>query len=161
MVGLRREGLGAGLALAVLGFGMASGGAAEVVPGPIEALVTAVIDGDTLAVRARVWLGQEVTIRVRLAGVDAPELAGRCRTEREQALRARAFVAKRIGGGRVMLRAIRYGKFAGRVVARVTDAEGRDLGRALLDAGLARVYDGGRRLPWCPRESASNGADRP
>ena len=161
MVGLRRERLGAGLALAVLGFGMASGSAAEVVPGPIEALVTRVIDGDTLAVRARVWLGQEVTIRVRLAGVDAPELAGHCRIEREGALRARAFVADRIGGGRVMLRAIRYGKFAGRVVARVTDAEGRDLGLALLDAGLARAYDGGRRSPWCPRETASSGTDRP
>jgi len=152
---------GVALMLAALALGLVSARGAEVVPGPVEATVTAVIDGDTLAVRARVWLGQEVTIRVRLAGVDAPELAGRCPDERARALAARAFLADRVGDGRVLLQDIRYGKFAGRVVARVVDPQGRDLGRALLEAGLARAYGGGRRRPWCPRETVSSGADRP
>jgi endonuclease YncB( thermonuclease family) len=34
-------------------------------------------------------------------------------------------------------------------LARIEDAAGIDLGRALLDAGLARTYAGGRRESWC------------
>jgi endonuclease YncB( thermonuclease family) len=49
----------------------------------------------------------------------------------------------------VRLRDVRYGKYARRVVARVETPAGEDLGRALLDAGLARPYDGGRRASWC------------
>ena len=63
------------------GVGVAAGAghalvASEVLPGPIAADVIKVIDGDTLPVRARIWLGQEVEINVRLADVDTPELCG-------------------------------------------------------------------------------------
>ena len=45
---------------------------------------------------------------------------------------------------------IRYGKYAGRVIARVRSAAGLDLGAALLAKGLARAYDGrGPRPRWC------------
>ncbi len=56
--------------------------AAELLPGPVPGRVIAVIDADTLAVAARIWLGQDVEVRVRLAGVDAPELRGACPHER-------------------------------------------------------------------------------
>ncbi len=49
----------------------------------------------------------------------------------------------------VRLREIRYGKFAGRVLARVETLDGTDLGQGLLAAGLARPYDGRRRASWC------------
>jgi endonuclease YncB( thermonuclease family) len=52
-------------------------------------------------------------------------------------------------GRRAVLRDIRYGKYAGRVVARVYTADGRDVARALLDGGLVRPYRGRRRRPWC------------
>ncbi len=48
--------------------------AAELLPGPVTATVQEVIDGDTVAVRARIWLGQAIENRVRLAGIDTPEL---------------------------------------------------------------------------------------
>lgn len=52
-------------------------------PGPYSAEVLAVTDGDTLRVRVRLWppglLAEEP---VRLAGLDAPELKGRCPAER-------------------------------------------------------------------------------
>jgi hypothetical protein len=44
-------------------------------PGPIPAELVRVIDGDTIEVRARIWLDLDLTTRVRLAGIDAPELA--------------------------------------------------------------------------------------
>ena len=121
----------------------------ETLPGPIPAEVLDVVDGDTLLVRARIWIGQEVRIRVRLFGIDAPELKSRCATEKEMAERAKALLRSRVASGGVTLRDVRYGKFAGRVVARVSNSAGEDLGQALLDAGLARAYAGGRREPWC------------
>jgi endonuclease YncB( thermonuclease family) len=120
-------------------------------------------EGDeTFRVRARIWLGQDLAIYVRLAGVDAPETRGACARERELAQRAQDFVASRLAPGRdpnrdpggdmepsVQLREVRYGKYARRVVARVETEAGLDLSAALLAAGLAQPYDGGRRPVWC------------
>lgn len=116
--------------------------------GPIEAEVVRVVDGDTLTVRARIWIGQELTTNVRLSGVNAPELAGSCEEERALAQTARRFLAERVEGRPVRLRKIGLDKFGGRVVASVEDGEG-DLAAALLAARLAVPYDGGRRKPWC------------
>ena len=128
--------------------------ARETLPGPVAARIVEVVDGDTLTVRARVWLGQDVEIRVRIAGIDTPELRGHCAYERRLARAARAFVAARIGTAEVTLTDIRYGKYAGRVVARVVTATGVDLAPALIAASLARAYAGGRRAGWCPAPRA-------
>ena len=141
--------------LLAIGAAPATGAEArEVLAGPVPAVVEEVIDGDTLRVRAHIWLGQDVAIHVRLAGVDAPETRGGCARERELAERAQDFLASRLApaGNKlpsVRLREVRYGKYARRVVARVETAAGLDLGAALLAAGLARPYDGGRRPSWC------------
>ncbi len=121
----------------------------ETLPGPVPADVIEVIDGDTLRVRARIWLGQEVEINVRLSDVDTPELRGRCAAERDMAVRARGLVAASIGDKPVSLSAIRYGKFAGRIVARVQTAAGEILSEALISAGLGRTYAGRERPDWC------------
>ena len=125
--------------------------AAELLPGPVPGRVIAVIDADTLAVAARIWLGQDVEVRVRLAGVDAPELRGACPHERVLAREARALVVALIDEGDVTLTAVSYGKYAGRVVARVIAHDGTDVAEALIAAGLARAYAGGARLGWCDR----------
>ena len=143
-LGATRAAVVLGLVLAVL-----PTAAGERLAGPVPALVTAVIDGDTLEVRARIWLGQEVTTRVRLAGIDAPEARSDCAQERVLVGRAAAMLKARLGQPEVRLYDIAYGKFAGRILARVETAGGEDLGRALLAAGLARTYAGGRRAPWC------------
>ncbi len=126
--------------------------------GPIPGRVLQVIDGDTLLIEARIWLDQVVTTRVRLDGVDAPELAGRCAAERTAAAAAKAYLGERIAeggddgpaGSQVVLHQVRWGKYAGRVLARVTTVAGADLAAALLAAGHARPYTGGRRSAWCP-----------
>lgn len=128
---------------------LAVGGLGEIIPGPVPAEVLSVVDGDTLTVRARIWLGQDVETRIRLDGVDAPEIAGKCDGERRLGLAARDMIAALATGGRVVLRDIQYGKYAGRVVARVATTDGGDFSDALLRAGLARAYDGGRRRSWC------------
>jgi micrococcal nuclease len=116
--------------------------------GPVAAEVLRVIDGDTLTVRAKIWIGQELTTNVRLLGVNAPELSGDCDEERMLAEAARRFLAERVEGRPVTLRNIALDKFGGRVVAVVEDGAG-DIGSALLAARLAVPYDGGRRGSWC------------
>ena len=128
--------------------------AAETLPGPIRARVTGVIDGDTLAVQARIWLGQDVDIHVRLVGIDAPELKSKCAAERDAALKARAMLAELVGlgngaGGEVTLSDVRYDKYGGRVLARVAAQDGTDLASALVAKKLARPYDGKARQAWC------------
>ena len=131
--------------MAVLGLAFA----AETLQGPIAAHVLRVIDGDTIEVRARIWLGQEVEIKVRLDGADSPELKGRCAAERRRAEDARAFVAAQVGGKDVTLSDVRYDKYGGRVLARVAGADGANLSDQLIARGLARPYFGAARAPWC------------
>jgi endonuclease YncB( thermonuclease family) len=131
---------------------LAAGAAAEIrrsVPGPVRAHLVRVVDGDTVEVLARIWPDHYVETLVRLAGIDAPELRGRCAEEMALAERAKARLAALLAGNRLMLADIHYGKYAGRVVARVLTEDGRDVAEVLLAEKLARPYDGGRRAPWC------------
>ena len=124
-------------------------GVSETIPGPIPATVLRIIDGDTIVVRARIWLGQDLDTLVRLDGVDPPEVKGRCPYENRLALKARAFIQTRTTDGKVVLHNIHYGKYAGGVVARVQTPGGEDLSDALLRAGLGRGYQGRRWASWC------------
>jgi len=117
--------------------------------GPIPAFVERVVDGDTLDVRARIWLGQELRVKVRLSGVDAPEMRGRCTHERQMARSAKKFVKKLVGQRKIMLMHVRQGKYAGRVIADVMLTKGGLLSKKLLEAKLARPYKRGRRKSWC------------
>ena len=116
--------------------------------GPVAAEVERVVDGDTIDVRALIWLGQSLNIRVRIDGVDAPELEARCPEELRLALAARDFLVRRIGNAEVRLSSVVYDKYGGRVRAAVSDKAG-DVGTALIAKGLARPYHGERRMPWC------------
>lgn len=117
--------------------------------GPVTATLLRVIDGDTLLVRAHIWIGQEIEVRVRLRGIDTPEHRGRCSAERRLAQRARAYLRAATASGRVVLTDIGGGKYFGRVLADVHNSDGRDLAAALREAGLARPYRGKARPYWC------------
>src|SRR3954462_4487416 len=117
--------------------------AAEALAGPVAGIVERVVDGDTLEVKAAIGLGQTLIIRVRIDGVDAPELEARCAEERKLALEARDFLARRVQGVSVKLTHVVYDKYGGRVRADVADATG-DIAHALLQAGLVRPYHGER-----------------
>ena len=47
---------------------------------------------------------------------------------------------------------ITLGKYAGRIIADVSLADGRSLAALVIGAGLGREYDGGTRLGWCDGE---------
>jgi endonuclease YncB( thermonuclease family) len=139
----------AGFAFGITPGAMGEAAAGEVLPGPVAATVVRVIDGDTVRVRALVWLGSTVEVDVRLAGIDAPELRGRCAREKQLAAFARDALHDLLDGGPVALRDVTYGKYAGRVIARVTSPNGDDAAESLRVRGLARAYTGGKRRKWC------------
>lgn len=116
--------------------------------GSVAADVVRVIDGDTFEADAKIWLGQSVDVRVRIAGIDAPELHARCPLELTRAEAARDYLAKRIAGGTIWLADVRYDKYGGRVRATVRDEQG-DIGADMIRKGLAREYHGERRGSWC------------
>lgn len=128
-----------------------SGHSDDVLSGPIPARVERVVDGDTVVVVASIWIGQTVTTHVRIAGVDTPELRGQCPRERDLAVAARDGLVALLAPPSVTLHNVRLGTYAGRVVAEIRDAQGRDVASTLLAQGLARTY-GGRdpRPSWCP-----------
>lgn len=125
--------------------------AAARLEGPVAARVLEVVDGDTLAVRATVWLDQEIVTRVRLDGVDTPESRSTCADEKRMAGQARARLAALIEGqgGAILLHNIVHDKYGGRVRAQVRLPDGTDLATALIRDGVARAYHGGKRQPWC------------
>ncbi len=139
-----------------------SGRAAEILPGPYPAEVERVVDGDTIGARVAIWLNQDLSVLVRIRGIDAPELRGRCAGERKQAREAMLALERLASGGRVVLTEIEGDKFFGRVLADVTTSAGEDVGAALVASGHARTYDGGARQAWCEAErlgSAEGGRD--
>jgi micrococcal nuclease len=120
-------------------------------PGPVPAKILRVIDGDTVRVAAHVWIGQTVTIDVRLRGIDAPEIGAHahCAFERDKADQAKAYLASLVEGRKVALTEIANDKYGGRVDARIVLADGGDASALMLKRGLAMSYDGGRKRPWC------------
>lgn len=124
--------------------------AAETFGGPVQASVNTVVDGDTLDVTAHVWLGLNYTTRVRIRGIDTPELHSSCAAEKAMAEQARQRLV-RIAGDTVSLANVMDDKYGGRVDADVANAAGADLKAAMLATGLAHPYDGkGARADWCP-----------
>lgn len=124
----------------------------DVLPGPVFGEVIDVLDGDTFAVRMKVWIGQEVETHVRLAGIDTPELRGKCAAERAKAAAAKQALADLLADGKVTLYNIRLEKYAGRVLAQATNTSGVVLAEKLLDTGYARPYAGAKRRGWCNAE---------
>jgi len=127
-------------------------------PGPSDRLaagtrypaeVLRVIDGDTFEARVGVWPGMDVTTKVRLRGVDAPELRANCAAERSKAEAARNALARLLAQGRVGISEVSLDKYGGRVVADAAARNTASIAEALLAQGHVRRYGGGRRESWC------------
>lgn len=111
--------------------------------------VLRVIDGDTFEARVHLWPGLDITTRVRLRGIDAPELKARCEGERARAEAARAALRAILDQGEVGVSRVTLDKYGGRVVADASTQGTPDVSAALLNAGIARRYGGGHREGWC------------
>ena len=119
------------------------------------ARVLSVYDGDTFRADVLNWQAiAGANIGIRIAGVDTPEIRGRCAKEKALAIQARDLVRDLLRDAQVVeLRSIRRGKYF-RLVADVY-ADGQRVADVLLARGLAAPYDGGRKIrDWCAGPSS-------
>ena len=87
-------------------------------------------------------------IPVRVLGVDAPELRGKCQSEKVKAREAKQYTVQALRSAKTIeLRNMQRGKYF-RILADVY-VDGKNLAESLIKAGHARAYDGGKRLGWC------------
>ena len=114
---------------------------------PVDVLRT--IDGDTFEALIHLSPGRDLTTRVRLRGIDAPELKAACPQELQMAEAASVALRGLLGQGEVTIYHIGPDKYYGRVVADVATKKTDNVSAALLAAGHARSYNGGRRSCWC------------
>ena len=107
------------------------------------------IDGDTFEARVHLGPGLEPTTRIRLRGIDAPELKASCPQELQMAETATGALRGLLGDGGVTIFNIGPDKYTGRVVADVVTRRTGNVSTAMLAAGHARSYGGGHRNGWC------------
>lgn len=107
------------------------------------------IDGDTFEARVHLEPGLDLSTRVRLRGIDAPELKASCPQELQMAETATGALRAMLGEGDVRIFNIAPDKYSGRVVADVTTRRTGNVSTAMLAAGHVRSYGGGHRNGWC------------
>ena len=112
--------------------------------------VTSIYDGDTF--RANIvglhsLIGERIGIRV--AGVDTPEMRGKCKQEKDLARQAKQVTVEALRTAKVIeLRNTKRGKYF-RIVADVY-VDNKNLTDILISSGLGVVYDGGTKAKdWC------------
>lgn len=111
--------------------------------------VLRVIDGDTFEARVAIWPGMQVTTRVRLRGIDAPEMRAHCAGELAQAHAAREALTQMLRQGAVGIANVGQDKYGGRVDADVSTARTANVAAALIERGVVRKYKHSRREGWC------------
>ena len=107
-------------------------------------------DGDTIRFNLPLYppiAGKD--IRVRVNGIDTPEIKGKCKKEKYEAQQARDMVADILDGAKkITLRNMKRGKYF-RIAADVI-IDGENLADVLIEAGMAIKYDGGKKThKWC------------
>ena len=112
----------------------------------------AIIDGDTIDVLCDCGFGVRLAMRLRLAGIDTPESRTRNKEEKALGLASKAFLREALeSAASIEFLSHERGKY-GRVLATVyaidDDGNRRNINAALVEAGHARRYDGGKREPW-------------
>lgn len=105
-----------------------------------------VIDGDSIRLQGET---------LRLAGLDAPELAGACEAERIAGRAARDALLGWLNGGAFSVRAPEDGRDKyGRPLGTLTRGSS-NAAALLVERGLAQPYSGGARFDWCAARPAS------
>lgn len=132
----------------------------EFVPPIHRGIVIKVYDGDTITVATTLDVGHRFCccsskptlyrFRVRLRGIDTPEIKGSSDAEKAKAVVARDALSAQIMGKEVLLRNVGNEKY-GRVLAdvyspRCGNSPLLHMNQWMLEQGYAQAYDGGTKL---------------
>jgi micrococcal nuclease len=106
-------------------------------------------DGDTCYITAKTFPEPLQKMSIRILGIDTPEIKGECTEEKELALKGRELANELFKAAKtIRLENLKWDKYGGRVLADVYLDE-ELYSKKLIDAGLARPYDGGTKESWC------------
>ena len=106
-----------------------------------------VIDGDTIVILNPKPPADLLQKNHRIAGIDTPEKASKCKKASDLAYKAKAFTSDFVKGGVeiVYVEIDKYGRYLVNV-----DKNGLNLADELVKNGLAVYYDGGTKTKdWC------------
>lgn len=112
--------------------------------------VVSVYDGDTCTCIVDLGFKTSARIKVRLLGIDTPEIRTKNLDEKEKGLATRDWLREKILGKKVLLHTKEKGKF-GRWLGVIWDLENEEpiyensYNKKLIKEGLAKEYFGGKR----------------
>ena len=104
-----------------------------------NALVTRVIDGDTVVVAVDLGFRIVRTIKIRFAGIDSYELKDK--NNLEKALAAKKYLEETILNKEVMLKSLKPGKYHDRYIAFIyLDNNRKSVNDIMVEKGLVKSY---------------------
>lgn len=107
--------------------------------------VSKVVDGDTVDLTIDVGFYMFTIQRIRIAGVDTPEMASKDETERTVANDAKTFVEKWFSNGKQFtIKTTKDDKY-GRMLGEIKNERGECINTLLVEKGYAWPYDGGTK----------------
>ena len=112
-----------------------------------SAKVISVYDGDTCTCVFDTYGLGLYKHRIRLSGIDTPEIRGKSLEEKKTAITVRDFVREKILGKIVNLECKGSDKY-GRVLGVITCPSGEILNELLISNGMALKYDGGKKTEF-------------
>lgn len=108
-----------------------------------DAIVTNVVDGDTLDLNVDLGFNIYTNIRVRLAGIDTAEMNSSNAENRDRGKQAKALLVDMINGKKVFVHSHKRDKFGRYLVDLYLDD--KNINNILLENGLAVLYFGGKK----------------
>jgi endonuclease YncB( thermonuclease family) len=108
--------------------------------------VQEVIDGDTYHITFFIK-STPITLKLRVWGVDTPELSSKNLVEKQAAIKVKNILVKRIEGKYVKCELMKWDKYGGRVVGKMF-LDDQSLTDVLLSYNLGKVYKGATKEDW-------------
>jgi len=109
-----------------------------------------VYDGDTITLMIDQGMKHFARVKVRLLGINTPEIKTRDLEEKKRGIEAREYLKNRLDGKKVIIHTAKKGKF-GRWLGVIWIYEegmeelGESLNDEMIRVGHAKAYDGGAR----------------
>ena len=141
------------IALLVIFGNIASASTVKDTLGPYKAAYVENYDGDTITMQVATWHNQITVAKLRLYGVDTPEIKGGCAESQLLAKSAKKFTSKALSEAKTIRILVLAVDSFGRYVSRIVIDDEKELSVMLLDAGLAKPYTDLKKKPkWCSKE---------
>lgn len=114
-----------------------------------DAKLIRVYDGDTVYLKIDKWPDETQDIKLRLDGIDTPEIRTRRMCEKVLGIETREFLTELLKGEYLSVDNLHYGKYAGRYIGNLYIGI-QDVGDIMISSGYAIKYAGGmRNHDWC------------